>query len=224
MLSAVASMTTPEAKMDEAISKMQISLSKFARSNDRRMVLRSLRDVKYLLCLPLEPVYSDGEIKELEDEVVNEHVILNGIPFHGNFLTTLKQLCSKMCEGVSLNENALYASLIVRMARTTSSADSYFKLNSLLGSPDLMLMPTQGKSVPLNLTLYSSMGHIHGTISTVNFYGLFRKADLKPPELGKGPMTGRPWITIQATIDERVNLSTKEGVRHLKVKLPETLY
>jgi len=217
-------MMTPETKMDEAFSKMQSSLSKFAKANDRRMVLRSLRDVKYLLCLPLEPVYSDGEIKELEDEVTNEHVILNGIPFHGNFLVTLKHLCATICEGVSLDENALYCSLIVRMARTTSSADSYFKLNSLLGSPDLMLMPTQGKSIPLNLNLYSSMGHIHATISTVNCFGLFRKADLKPAELGKGPMTGRPWISIQATIDERVNLSTKEGVRHMKVKLPETLY
>jgi hypothetical protein len=42
--------------------------------------------------------------------------------------------------------------------------------------------------------------------------------------LGKGSMSGRPWISIQATIDERVNLSTKEGVRHMKVKLPESLY
>lgn len=215
---------TLEEKMEDSFAKMQSSLSKFARSNDRRMVLRALRDVKYLLCLSLEPVYYEGELKELEDEVANEHVILNGIPFHGNFLVTLQQLCSKMCEGVALSEASLYASLIVRMARTVSAADSYFKLNSLLGSADLMLMPTQAKVVPINLNLYSSMGTIHATISTVNFYGLFRKADIKPADLGKGSMSGRPWISIQATIDERVNLSTKEGVRHMKVKLPESLY
>ena len=216
---------TLEEKMEDSFAKMHSSISKFARSNDRRMVLRAMGEVKYLSCLPLDPVYFEDEIKELEDEVADEHVILNGIPFRGNFLVTLQQLCSKMCEGVALSETSLYASLVVRMARSISSADTYFKLNALLGSADLMLMPTQAKEVvPINLNLYASMGTIHATVSTVNIVGLFRKADIKPVDLGKGSMSSRPWISIQATIDERVNLSTKQGVRHLKVKLPESLY
>lgn len=219
------------AKVDDAFAKMQSSLSRYARSNDRRMVLRSLRDVKYLACVGLEPVQAnDIVVQDLEEEVAAErNISLNGIPFQGSrhFLATLKELCDKFCEmdGVQLKTDQLYEALLLRMARTTFSADAYFKLNAIMGSSDLMLMPiTQKTALPIKVSLYVSAGNIHASLSSTNAYGLFRKADVKPADIGKGTLGGRPWISLQGIVEERVNLSANTGVRNVRVKLPESLY
>lgn len=212
---------------------MQTSVSKYARANDRRMVLRSMREVKYLSCIPLDttPPGPPEDLKSAEDELILEDsIILNGIPFHGSqhFLTTLKELCAKLTEqeGVWMSSNDLYEILVGKMARSTSSADSFFKLNSLVGSPDLMLMPTtQKQSFAIKMNLYVSGGQIHTNLTTTNAFGLFRKSDVKPADLGgKGAVSSRPWIGIQATVEERANISAEKAVRHVKVLLPNSLY
>ncbi len=226
------SSNTAKAKQTEAFSQMQGSVSKYARANDRRMVLRSMRDVKYLKCVPLEnPAQPSREnLRAYEEELVmEESIILNGVPFHGSqhFLTTLRELCCKLCEqeGVWLNADDLYDELVTRMARSTSSADSFFKLNSLVGSPDLMLLPTtQKQSFPIKLNVYVSAGEIHTNLSTTNAFGLFRKTDVKPTDLMGGPVSSRPWIVLHATVDERANISSNKTVRHARVLLPESLY
>lgn len=228
----MATATLTMTKQEEAFTSMQGSVSRYARANDRRMVLRSMREVKYLNCIELDGTNVNMEnIKAVEDELIGEdNIILNGIPFHGSqhFLTTLKELCSKLCdqEGVSMKHTDLYNNLIARMARSTASADSFFKLNSLIGSPDLMLMPTTQKQVfPIKLNLYVSAGDIHITLTSTNAFGLFRKADVKPSELGRmGPIASRPWIGIRGTVEERANVSSGSAVRHVKVTLPESLY
>ena len=221
-----------KAKQNQAFSQMQASVSKYARANDRRMVLRSMRDVKYLKCVPLEATAppSRDMLKTHEEELVMEDsIILNGVPFHGSqhFLTTLRELCIKLCEqnGVWLNSNDLYDELVTRMARSSSSADSFFKLNSLVGSSDLMLLPTtQRQLFPIKLNLYVSAGEVHTNLSTTNAFGLFRKSDVKPADLMGGPASSRPWIVLHVTVDERANLSTSKTVRHARVLLPESLY
>ena len=60
--------------------------------------------------------------------------------------------------------------------------------------------------------------------TTQNFFRLFRKADVKPADIGKGTLGGRPWISLQGIVEERVNLSANTGVRNVRVKLPESLY
>jgi hypothetical protein len=222
----------PKLGHHEALAQMQAAVSKYARANDRRMVLRSMRDVKYLKCIPLEGSASPSRdnLKLYEDELVmEESIILNGVPFHGShhFLTTLHELCTKLCEqeGVWLNSQDLYDELVAKMARSTSSADSFFKLNSMIGSPDLMLLPTtQKQAFPIKLNVYVSAGEVHTNLSTTNAFGLFRKSDVRPADLMGGPVSSRPWIVIHATVDERANVSTNKTVRQARVLLPESLY
>lgn len=219
-------------KQECAFSNMQASLSKYARANDRRMVLRSMRDVKYLKCIPLEPLTTHRDsLHAFEEELlVEERIVLNGVEFSGSrhFLTTLKELCAKLCDhdGVWMEVDTLYENLVSRMARSTASADSFFKLNPLVGSADLLLMPTSHKNgFSIKLNLYVANGQIHSTLSTTNAFGLFRKTDVRPADLGgMSAVASRPWIAIHAVVEERSNLSNGQSVRHVNVKLPESLY
>lgn len=225
-------MATVSFKMDDAFHQMRGSLSKYARSNDRRMVLRSMRDVKYLACLPLDPLQpDDASLFSLESELSKESIVLNGIAFHSNkdFLKVMHELCLKLCdnEAVTVNPQYLYEQLVIRMARSTAAADSHFKLNSVMGSPDVMIMPVPTKKItqlPITLTLFVSKSCVHAQISTANTYGIFRKTDVKASSssssLTQVPTT-RPWISFQAIVDERVNISNGDSVRLLRVKLPE---
>jgi hypothetical protein len=193
-----------------------------------------MREVKYLSCIPLDSSPESAPVEDLksaeEELMTEENIILNGIPFHGSqhFLTTLKELCAKLSEqeGVRLTATNLYEILVGKMARSSSSADSFFKLNSLIGSSDLMLMPTtQKQSFAIKMNLYVSGGQIHTNLTTTNAFGLFRKADVKPADLGgHGAISSRPWIGIQATVEERANVSSGSAVRHVKVLLPNSLY
>ena len=222
-------MATASVKMDDAFTKMRSSLSKYAKTNDRRMVLRSMREVKFLACLPLEPVQPDeASLHSLEAELCQDSIVLNSIAFHSNkeFLTVLHELCLKLCEmdGVTVNPRFLYEQLVIRMARSTAAADSHFKLNAVMGSPDLIIMPVAMKKTPtpIELNLFVNKGTVHAQVSTANNCGLFRKADVKPLEPAKN--SGRPWISLSTVVEERVNFSNGESVRHLRVKVPETLY
>jgi hypothetical protein len=242
--------------MDEAIQKMQSNLIRYARANDRRMVLRSLRDVKFLNCLLLDVAQpSDGPLFDLEKEVAEETVVFNDIPFKAVGLTAdgrsrgsmaagmknscipmLKGLCGQLCnkQGVSASPREIYEKLVVRLAPTTASADPYFRLNSLLGSSDMLVMPLSKEAAaaagpksltkpPMNdkdaasesrsigLNLYEANGDIHMTLTQIYEFGLFRKNDVKP---------GRPWVVIHCVVNERANLSNNQSVRRLNVKLP----
>jgi hypothetical protein len=204
---------------------------------------------------PVQP--ADGPISELENEVAEETVILNGIPFKSVGLKSdgkprgsgtncsismIKALCSQLCDrsAVTVDDTELFEKLVVRMARSTSSADSYFRLNSLLGSPDLLVMPlsaenrlpaapksltTPQKSIsaltrsnsadkesPIHLNVYESNGDIHVNLSITYAFGLFRKNDVK---------AGRPWILLDAVVHERTNVTNDQSVRTLNVKLPD---
>ena len=243
-----------EERLEDAILKMKSNLNRYARSNDRRMIMKSLKDVKSLSCLAMDPVQpASNDMKDLELEVGREDVTLNGIPFKPvgfsadgkirksdssrSFIVMLEGLCEQLCkmDGVTIDYRELYDELILRMARTASSADAYFHLNSLMGSPDLLVMPVaQGFSSappttngvirgpassdtaaavdPIQLSLYVANGDVHMNLSQTYAFGLFRKADVK---------SGKPWIEVQGVIHERTNFSNKQSVRHLTVKFPD---
>jgi hypothetical protein len=209
---------------EERLQKMRSNLNRYARANDRRMVLRSLKDVSFLSCLALDSVQPyDGPLSDLEKEVSEETIILNGVPFkppglasdgtvrstathNGNTLGMLKGFAAELCdrEGVKMSPIDLYEKLIIRMARTTSSSDAYFHLNSLLGSSDLLVMPISGPTQqagnqsaapstavnkeaaqaiptesPIKMNIYVSTGQVHMTMSVTYPFGLFRKSDVK---------------------------------------------
>jgi hypothetical protein len=246
--------SSEKTKSDQSVQKMQSNLIRYTRAQDRRMVLRSLKDVAFLSALTLEPIeQSETEFSDLENEICEETVILNGIPFKpigrtaaGKIrgsnctLSMLKGVCDKICDMAKsdLKSDDLYQQLVLRMAKTTASADSYFRLNSLLGSSDLLVMPLTSDNLqaektprsvtlqklsaqkeapvanqPIRLNIYETHGSsVHMTISQTYKFGLFRKSDVK---------SGRAWIGIDAVVSERANMTTEKSVRILNVKLPD---
>lgn len=165
-------------KVDDVIHNMKASLGRFTRANDRRMVLRTLKEVKYLKALPIDlraPPMVD--LEELEREVAKESFVLNGQGFHRktkygrtstDFLHVLHELCYQLCEisacpssanssnsgsvasskALPLSPDTLYYDLLCRLARTITSADCFAKLNDILGSHELILMNSSAERKP----------------------------------------------------------------------------
>eukprot|EP00934_Nitzschia_sp_Nitz4_P007878 Nitzschia sp. Nitz4//scaffold50_size126154//116580//117359//NITZ4_003706-RA/size126154-processed-gene-0.66-mRNA-1//-1//CDS//3329553761//7868//frame0 len=255
-----ATMTAPVSKLgkngannapatpEEIIQQMKANLVRYSRNNDRRMVLRSLKDVKQLRSLSLDVVQSaDGPLFDLEKELVEQNLLLNGVLFQAiglndgsaikdketsavknSCIPMLKALCRELCEKEAVKNTSsreIYEKLIVRLARTTSSADPYFRLNSLLGSPDLLVMPLNQAQLsmvssskgevdaePFELNMYEANGDIHVSLKQNYKFGLLRKSDVK---------SNKPWIVIDCIVTERSNLSRNQIVRQLKVEVPE---
>jgi len=236
----VANASSHNYKNSAELETMKANLVRYARSDDRRMLLRSIREVKALNSLPLDGVQgSDGQLFELEKECATARIILNSIEVKGirnnpggeipstlpkdSCIPMLKGLCRMLCDkdGVKTSSRELYEKLIVRLAKTSSSADPYFRLNSLFGSSDLLLMPldeqlsekSEDKDTLTEMNAYASHGEIHMTLVQTYRFGLLRKSDVK---------TNRPWLIIHGVVWERANLSRNTGSRELKVVLPES--
>lgn len=125
-------------KIDQAIMNMKASLGRFTRANDRRMVLRTLKEVKYLRALPVEPRPPPMvDLGELEMEVAKENLVLNGQTFQKktkfgrtatDFLHVLHELCYQLCENaacpsiVGMSSANGTASSIAASTMTSSSA------------------------------------------------------------------------------------------------------
>ena len=168
--------------------------------------------------VPTLPTHRD-EWTTLEDEVCWTNVQLNGLLFTGSnnsqVLKVLRALCQELCKGLRLSSESIYINSLVRLAASTNSSDSYFLLNSLLGSQDLVLQPVQNMNntmdlPPTDISLYEASGHVHATVTAYTSYGLYRRTDVK--------MT-KPWIALLAQVYERVNLSTGASVRQVQVQI-----
>ena len=264
--------------MQETLETMQANVNQYTRANDRRMVLRSLRDVKFLQCLTLDAVNlpaGEGEVdlQKLEQQVADEVVVVNGVPFepvgllndgstrssrsnrsvasttsssssldalesqNSSIIPMLKGLCQHLTTangGTKSSASDLYRALLLRLA---PSADALFRLNSLLGSADLVVLPvnhettshhhhdSSTKKKPIALNIYQSQGSIHMDLTTHCTIGLFRKNDIGSSSSAHGN-TGKPWISLEAKVHERANLSVPSSspARILSVKLPQDLY
>jgi hypothetical protein len=182
---------------------------------------------------------SDGQLFDLEKECASARIILNSVEVKGigaiatgsEDATTIsaKNSCIPVQKGncrmlsekdnVKTSSRELYEKLIVRLAKSTSSADPYFRLNSLFGSPDLLVMPLEDeatssadRSTLTEMNVYASNGEIHMTLIQTYKFGLLRKSDVK---------TNRPWVIIHGVVKERANLTRNTGIRELKVTLPD---
>mmetsp|Transcript_39712 Transcript_39712/g.44747 ORF Transcript_39712/g.44747 Transcript_39712/m.44747 type:complete len:279 (+) Transcript_39712:80-916(+) len=232
----------------ESIEKLRSSLVRYARCNDRRMVLRSLKEHKFLEYTPLEtPVDQiDIPMSELEKEVSDEKIVLNDVvlqPRHSadskgiivnsgtnnGCIMTLKALSKVLCDKSALDEKTLYERLLVRLAKTSASADVCFQLNSVMGSADLIVQQlcpeyivkstfvntdnntTNNDDDAIHLNMYNYGGQIHIILDMTFNFGLFRKNDVA---------SNRPWIIMKGKVHERANLSTNKSSRSLNVKTP----
>lgn len=233
---------------EESIEKLKSNLARYTRSNDRRMVLRSLKDVKFLSYIPLEVPNDriDIPISEIEKEVSEEKMVLNDVllkprdPANTNdvyvnagansgCIMMLKTLVRVLSDKSALKEKTLYERLLIRLARTTSSADAYFQINSMMGSTELIVRQlssehqvkatatnvensaANGNENAIQLNLYNSGGQVHMILDMACNFGLFRKSDAT---------SCRPWIIVKGKVHERANLSTNESFRCLNVQTP----
>eukprot|EP00527_Entomoneis_sp_CCMP2396_P004464 CAMPEP_0198144876 /NCGR_PEP_ID=MMETSP1443-20131203/19132_1 /TAXON_ID=186043 /ORGANISM="Entomoneis sp., Strain CCMP2396" /LENGTH=268 /DNA_ID=CAMNT_0043808359 /DNA_START=31 /DNA_END=837 /DNA_ORIENTATION=+ len=217
-----------EQALQESIERMKSNLSRFARVSNKRMALRTLHDCNYLRSIPLDttptlPTQRE-ELTSLEEEVCVSNTQVNGLLFNGSasnqVLKVLRALCQELCKGLRVSSETIYMAMIVRLANSSNSSDSYFSLNALMGSQDLVLKPRQEQSTtqenypPTDLSLYEAGGQIHAVVTSFTSYGLFRRSDVK---------SGKSWIALSGRVHERVNLTTGASVRfvHTQITTPD---
>ncbi len=220
---------------EESIEKLKVALVRYGRANDRRMILRTLKNVSFLSYIPMEaPIMrNDVSLTELEKEVFLEKLILNNTLLSPPSVTTtiknagtnsgcliiLKGLTKVLCANSSLKAKTLYERVVQRLVKSSVAAEIYAQLNSILGSTEVIIkkLPTTKSSTdygdePSNLKLYNTGGQIHMTLETKLKFGLFRRSDAS---------SSRAWIVMDCKVHERANLSTNEIFRSLNVKTPD---
>jgi hypothetical protein len=213
---------SPRNATETGLAVLKKDLSRFTRTNDRVMVIRTLQSCLLLNSIPLDATplspQSPDQWKRLEREVCSNPLNLNGHNFvvHNlpniHTMRVLTELCRQLCSGVHMAPETLYKALVVRLAKTTSAADCYFHLTAALGSPDLVIQPPSKPFdvPPSEIVIYQADGYIHASLSVYHPYGLFRKTDVS---------SGKPWIKVIAAAHERVNLTTGASTRHAALKV-----
>lgn len=201
-------------------------LSRFTKADDRKHVLLSLKEYPYLRSIPMEHVkYMDlpeREFQTLENEVCNSPIEVNGVNLGpGSVVSSfsevkriLRGLCDSLTQGLdNMTTDELHRALIVRLADTSSKADTASHLAAHFGIKELFIQPCKlPAEIPCpKITVYESNSNIHATCDVVHVFGLYRKMDLSGV---------KPWIKLNVVIHERCNLSTGASVRTMEVRLP----
>ncbi|GKZ00822.1 hypothetical protein MPSEU_001033900 [Mayamaea pseudoterrestris] len=206
----------------DPIEKLKNSLSKFSRSNDRRMMIRTIASSPLLQDIQLGALSDFSmddpeEMLSLQNEVASSKLTINGVIVDGLgvkspslYMEFLSKLCNQTTQHSTISSQELFQALLPRIAPSSSVNEVYFRLNDFVGSPDLVLQsPKTCAILPTDMQLYCDgiNHHVHARITTKHPFGLFRKSDL-----AKGSKQ-RPWIRLIVTVEERVNLSTCDSVR-----------
>ena len=268
-----------EAARLEAWNKFKSAIGRYARTNDRRMMIRALKDCPRLRIIPMDLIETFPTTPEqwlqCEKEVSRTNVRINGTPMMGfagsassanrhkktsggkdhvekgnqELLDVLKKLCDHLTSSdastapgqagkatvsaaTTISSEALYHEILLRLVRTTASADAYFQLNALLGCGDLVVqLPKKAAPLPTDLSLYAASdgsGMVHAVAVTRHPYGVFRKTDMAgscaSPSVSSCSTGGkRPWVRLIAEVHERVNLTTGDSVRYCSVKVQDKL-
>jgi hypothetical protein len=210
-------------QQQDPIEKFKNSVSRFARTNDKKMMLRLLNETQRLKSLPMESMgvhhVSPELLHELQMHVAKTNVSVNGAPLAAKgrgheMLTILSKLCDHLTEQCNdITSDHVYQQLLLRLDRTTASADAYFELSALIGCADLTLQqPKKAPALQTDLSVYVSDGTIHAIFTTRHPFGLFRKTDLT------GGASKRPWIRLVASVHERLNMTTGASVRYCTVR------
>lgn len=216
----------------DPVEKLRAALSKFTRSSDRRMIIRTLETSPLLRHIPIRiPVAScanDPELlRVLQEEVSSGALTVNGVAVggfglrsHGQYFEFLARLCRRMAGGSAAAGDRLLAALVPHIAPSIHGSDALLQLQALLGGPDLKMQPLRGASpFPTELRLHNNGGgggggEVHAEVTTRHPFGLFRRSDLT--QGGK-----RPWVGLIAEVQERVNLTTGDAVRFCRVTVSD---
>jgi hypothetical protein len=219
---------TPKKKIDQQ-EQLKNKVCRFTKHNDRSMLLHTLESSKVLKQIMLEGMvgpFASNERSwlELEEEVTQTKIILNSVPLGGSsdlkkkeMFFVLEKLCDTLASDTDMTTEQVFQAAILRLAHSLAATDAFSQLNALLGSPDLMLLPSNGGLLaPSKLDIYSCAGNVHLMCETTHSYGLFRKVDLST-------RARVPWISLFLTVHERINLQNKSGIRYCTVNVAEKL-
>ena len=230
---------------EDLIEKLRSNLIQFTRTNDRRMVMRKLKEATFLSYIPLEGpmIRSNVSIFELEKEVSMERVLLNGTLLkppsadrtvknsgtNSGPVWILKPYVKALCENTKLNEKTMYERILMRLGKAFITAEIYSVLTSIIDSAELIV-----KEVPSDYTVKST-SYVMNKNKTMNDGGLsdltLYKTDSQihmtldtTSHFGlyrkSDTVVNRPWIVLRCKVHERLNVSTDESFRSLSVKTP----
>eukprot|EP00535_Pseudo-nitzschia_heimii_P002913 CAMPEP_0197186970 /NCGR_PEP_ID=MMETSP1423-20130617/14956_1 /TAXON_ID=476441 /ORGANISM="Pseudo-nitzschia heimii, Strain UNC1101" /LENGTH=269 /DNA_ID=CAMNT_0042638419 /DNA_START=27 /DNA_END=836 /DNA_ORIENTATION=- len=231
---------------EDSIEKLKSSLIQFTRTNDRRMVMRKLKEATFLSYIPLEaPSFrSSTFMSKVEAEVSRERVLLNGTLLkppsaHRTLKNSgsnsgpsaiLRLYLKELCKGSKLNEKIMYERVIMRLAKSSTLAEIHSILSSFMESAELIV-----KEVPSDYTIKSTSYNIMNKNKGMNDDDL---PDLKLYNSESqihmtldttfhfglyrrnDTVVNRPWIVLRCKFHERLNVSTNETFRSLSVKTP----
>jgi len=231
---------------EERIDKLKSSLIQFARTNDRRMVMRKLKEATFLSYIPLEPqiIASNLSMSKLEQEVYKQKLVLNGTLLkptstdttirncgtNNGPLVILKPYVKELCEDTELNERTIYEGIIMRLERSSKMVEIYSILSSFMENAELIL-----KEVPFDYTIKSSSYVMnknkatnYGDLPDLTLYTTGSEIHMSLDNTfnfglyrKSDTVVNRPWIILRCKVHERLNVSTNETFRSLSVKTPE---
>ena len=204
---------------DDVFAKLKKDLSRYTKSEDKIQVVRVLSKCTKLRNIPLDSVSvspsSPDQWEMLQSQVDRTPTRINGYLFQPtpsqSVSDVLTELCHQLCPKTTMDPKTVFQTLLIRLAKSTSAADTYFQLTTLVGTADLILQQTpKAPAPPTELDLYQADGHLHATLTTHHALGLFRKRDVN---------TGTPWVQLVAAARERVNLTTGSHARQVTLKV-----
>lgn len=230
---------------DESTNKVTgiiSALNEAALASDLSTLLTLLRDHRSSLsCIPLPPPKPCTRAQAVKD-LLRERVVLNGVRFLGQgslFLETLSRLAKTLCSSPSVGGSAgdsnghfVTEAILTRCARTTSGADSYYTVDKIIGAQNLLLKPRGGQLPPIDIELYSTANSVCCAITSTNCYGFYKFDDIEKMgntresinsegSLDGGGMFGRPWLSVDTVVVEKIDFRTGRSLRFLRVEIPE---
>ena len=141
---------------EDSIERLRLNLVQFTRTNDRRMVMRKLKDATFLSYIPLEApiIRSSDSMLKVEKEASMEKLLLNGTLLkppsadrtwdnsgtNSGPVWILKSYMKVLCEGSKLDDKIMYERVIIRLAKSSPSAEILSILSPLMESAELILL------------------------------------------------------------------------------------
>lgn len=230
---------------EDSIQKLKLNLIQFTRTNDRRMVMRKLKDATFLSYIPLEAPTTRSKVStfELEEEIWTEEVFLNGTLLktssadrtlknsgtNSGLVWILKPYVKALCENTKLNEKSMYERVLMRLRKSSLTAEIHSVLSFFMENAELNV-----KEVPTDYTIKCTSYVIDKNKSTNNDNVpnlILYKSDCQMHmtldttfHFGlyrkSDTVVNRPWIVLRCKVHERLNVSTNETFRSLNVKTP----